>query len=361
MVNDLKEMQYVPTLPLKEKRKIVSIGAGGIVRGSHYPAYKLAGFEVVGVYDVKYDVAKKLAEDFNVPNVCETLEEIIELGVENNAIYDIAVPADKIVDILKFIPAESPVLIQKPMGENIEQATKILEICREKKLKAGLNFQMRHAPYIIAAKELIDSGAIGEIYDVEIQECVFTPWHLWDFLFKVERMEILYHSIHFIDVIRYILGKDPEGVYCKTMKHPEMMELAQTRSTVILDYGDLLRAEVHCNHGHKYGSEEQECYLKIEGSKGAIKLTIGVYLDYPVGKPDQFKYILLDDGKGWRELDIKGTWFSEAFIGPMGGLMRKLEDPNYNYINDIEDAYKTMLILEAAYESNNMGSHKVKY
>lgn len=216
MVKDLKEMEYLPVIPISKRRKIVSIGAGGIVRGSHYPAYKLAKFEVIGVYDIKLEVAKKLAKDFEVPNVCETLEELIKLGINNEAIYDIAVPADKIEKILLEIPDGSPVLIQKPMGENLEQATKIIEICRNKKLIAGLNFQMRHAPYIIAAKQLIDSGEIGDIYDVEIQECVFTPWHLWDFLFKVERMEILYHSIHFIDVIRYILG-DPKGVYCKTM------------------------------------------------------------------------------------------------------------------------------------------------
>ena len=95
---------------------------------------------------------------------------------------------------------------------------------------------------------------------------------------------------------RYFLG-NPKGVYCKTMKHPEMDGLAQVKSNIIMDYGDYLRAGIISNHNHKYGLDEQECFIKIEGTKGCIKITTGVYLDYPKGKPDVFKYNLLDDGK----------------------------------------------------------------
>lgn len=359
MINKLEEMNYVPEIP-KVKRPIVSIGAGGIVSDCHYPAYKLAQFDVIGVYDLKPQRAHEMADKFCVPNVCETLDELVELAVANNAIYDVAVPASAIVETLNIIPDGSPVLLQKPMGENIEQATEILELCRRKNLVAGLNFQLRQAPYMIAAKQLIDKGVIGEITDFEVRECVFTPWNLWDFLFEVDRMEINYHSIHFVDVMRYFLG-NPEAVYCKTMKHPKMMELAQVKSNMIFDYGDLLRAGITSNHNHEYGLDEQECFLKIEGTRGAIKIVMGVYLDYSVGLPDKLKYISLEDGKGWRELEIKGSWFPEAFIGTMGGLMKKLEDPTYHYVNSVEDAYETMCVVEACYKSNEIGQIPVDY
>lgn len=359
MINNINEMKYLPEIP-KVKRTIVSIGMGGIVSDCHYPAYKLAGFEVVGAYDINYNKAKELGEEYNVPNICKTIEELIELGVVHNSIYDLAVPASEIVNVLEKIPAGSAVLIQKPMGESIEQARKILEICDKKKFVAGVNFQLRQAPYIIAAKKMIDKGLIGEICDLEIRETVYTPWHLWDFLFKVDRMEINYHSIHFVDVVRYFLG-NPESVYCKTMKHKKSDQLAQVKSNIILDYGDYTRAGIISNHNHEFGLDEQECFLKIEGTKGAIKIIMGVYLDYPVGLPDKFKYNILDDGKGWQELEIKGSWFPESFIGTMGGLMKKLEDPNYEYINDVHDAFKTMCVVEACYESNDNGELKVDY
>ena len=59
-VSSIDELTYVPEMPEKP-RPIVSIGTGGIVQGSHYPAYKLAGYPVIACYDVNLDNAKKAA------------------------------------------------------------------------------------------------------------------------------------------------------------------------------------------------------------------------------------------------------------------------------------------------------------
>lgn len=361
MVDSIDELEFCPAIPSEsEKLPIVSIGAGGIVNDSHYPAYKLAGFEVAGVYDLNPDRARMMAKKFGVPVVCETIEDAVKLGQERGAVYDVAVPASAVLSILKQLPDNVPVLIQKPLGENIEQARAIRDLVHEKNLTAGVNFQLRDAPYIIAAKKMVDEGKLGQIVDIEVRETVFTPWHLWDFLFKVSRMEINYHSIHWVDMIRYFLG-DPKGVYCKTMKHPEADQLAQVKSNIIMDYGDYCRAGILSNHNHKYGLDEQECFIKIEGTQGCIKITTGVYLDYPKGLPDVFRYNLLSDNEGWRTLDVKGSWFPEAFIGTMGGLMKRVADPSYEYINDIDDAFRTMCVCEACYESDAHGETPVSY
>ena len=46
------------------------------------------------------------------------------------------------------------------MGESIGQAREILDICHEKNLTAGVNFQLRQAPYMIAARKLIADASI---------------------------------------------------------------------------------------------------------------------------------------------------------------------------------------------------------
>ena len=66
-------------------------------------------------------------------------------------------------EILKFLPEKSGVLIQKPMGSNLDEATKILEICNTRSLKAAVNFQLRFAPMMIALKDAINSGLLGTI------------------------------------------------------------------------------------------------------------------------------------------------------------------------------------------------------
>lgn len=358
MVHSIDEMKYCPEMP-KTPKKIVIIGTGGIVTGSHLPAYKLAGYPVVGVYDQIYEKAEAAAKEFNIPYVSKTLDELIAYGIKEQAVFDIAVPASKTAEILEQLPDNAAVLMQKPMGESIEQAKRILEICRRKNFVAGVNFQLRQAPYMLAARKLIEDGIIGDIVDIDWRVVELHPWHLWSFLFGLERMEINYHSIHYIDFIRSIVG-DPTAVYCKTMQHPKMTDLSQTRTSIIMDYGNVLRVNLHINHNHDYAPDYQESTLKIEGMKGAIRITLGLILDYPTGRPDKVEYIT-DDGKGWRELEVKGTWFPEAFIGTMGGLMKKLEDPNYHYMNSVEDAYHTMCVVEACYKSSSSGGTPVDY
>lgn len=347
-----------PPMP-ETKRPVVNIGAGGIVTDAHLPAWKQAGFPLKGIFDLNEEKAQKVAKDWGIPKACGRLEELIEVGTSEGAVFDIAVPASEIMNILPLIPEGSGVLIQKPMGESIEEARKILMCCRERNLTAGVNFQLRQAPFMIAAKRMVETGLLGDIHDVEMRVVCQTPWNLWSFLFEKERMEINYHSIHYIDAVRYFLG-DPQAVYAKTMKHPKMMELAQTRSSIIMDYGDIVRANISTNHGHDYAPDEQECFFKIEGTTGAVKIQIGVILNYPKGSVDKFLYVL-DDGKGWQSMDIQGTWFPDAFMGPMGGLQKKLEDPSFDYKNSVEDAWKTMCVVEACYKSSESGAISVDY
>ena len=336
----------------EKKIPIIIIGAGGIVKDAHLPAYKKAGFEVKAIFDLDILKASRLAKEFGIGLVCSSLKEIIEVAKKEGCVFDLALPASAIVKVLSQLPDNMGVLIQKPMGENIKQAKAILDLCRKKKLIAGVNFQLRHAPYIIQAKKLIDQGVIGELHDIDVRMNVYTPWHLWEFLFQLPRVEILYHSIHYIDMIRYFLS-EPMGVLAKTTKHPNMQKLASTRSSIIMDYGDLIRANINTNHGHNFGSKHQESYFKFEGTEGAIKITVGVYLDYPNGFPDQFEYISLKDNRGWRQIEVEGSWFPDAFIGPMAGLMLKMEDVDYEYINTVEDAIHTMEIVEKCYKSSS--------
>ena len=127
-----------------------------------------------------------------------------------------------------------------------------------------------------------------------------------------------------------------------------------------MDYGDNLRVNISTNHGHDYASDYQESCLKIEGSEGALRLGLGLILDYPEGRPDTLEYIRYDEGE-WKPLPIEGSWFPEAFIGSMGGLLRKLEEPGFEYMNSVEDAFLTMCVVESCYQSSASRGTKVDY
>ncbi len=340
------------------KIPIVIIGAGGIVKDAHLPAYTKAGFEVLAIYDLNKENAMLLAAQFSIPTVCDTIESLVKLGKENNAIFDLAIPASEITNILPKLPDNSAVLIQKPMGENLESAKEILSICNAKNLTAAVNFQLRFAPFVNAARSLIDAGLIGEVYDMKVKLCTYTPWHLWDFLADIPRVEILYHSIHYIDVVRSFLG-DPKRVMAKTVRHPKTT-VASTRSTILFDYGDEMSATINTNHDHNFGRTHQKSFIKWEGTKGVIVAKMGLLLDYPHGVPDKFEYCVIDEDNNpqWKTLEIEGTWFPDAFIGVMSSLMRFVEGSEKELPTAVEDAVKTMETVELAYQSSNTGTRK---
>jgi predicted dehydrogenase len=347
----LRQTVDLPQNPLP----IVSIGMGGIVHDSHYPAYRKADFKVVGGYDVNPEQARKMQQKFGVPVIYETLQQAIK-NSPADAVFDLAVPGHLSLSVLEHIPDGRAVLMQKPMGDNLSDARAILELCRAKNLTAAVNFQMRYAPYIVAARDMIKQQLIGDIYDMEVRMQVYMPWHLWSFLYGKPRMEILYHSIHYIDLLRSFLG-DPISVYAKTLSHPASPGLAQTRSMIIMDYGDRVRANIMTNHAHIYGPEKQQSFVKWEGSKGAIQTTAGLNMDYPTGRPDGFEYVLLDEQTAppWKSIPVEGSWFPDAFIGTMSSLMRYVNGETDVLPTSVEDAFKTMAVVEAAYISSENG------
>ncbi|HZZ20256.1 MAG TPA: Gfo/Idh/MocA family oxidoreductase [Opitutaceae bacterium] len=350
----LRQKPDLPTNP----RPIVSIGAGGIVRDAHMPAYRRAGWKVASVFDTDLAKAEALARDFAIPRACASLAEAVASASEG-AVFDLATPATAIAEILPLLPNDAAVLMQKPLGLDLGMASAIRDICRAKRLKAAVNLQLRFAPNMMAARDIISRGLIGDLHDVDVRVTCSMPWHIWKFLYGIPRMEIIYHSIHYVDLVRSFLG-DPAGVWCKTVKHPEMMELASTRTAIALDYGDVTRANIATNHGHKYGGRHQESTLKVEGTKGAIVVRMGVNLDYPRGRPDELEYCVLGEGApAWTTVLLEGQWFPHAFVGPMASLMRFASGESDTLPTSVEDAWRTMAVIEACHASSDRGAVKI--
>ncbi len=88
--------------------------------------------------------------------------------------------------------------------------------------------------------------------------------------------------------------------------------------------------------------------FKVEGTSGAAILTMGVNLDYPSGPPDQFE-VAFGGGK-WEEVPLRGSWFTEAFEGPMSNLQRFARGEDASLISPLDDAVKTMALVEACYQ-----------
>lgn len=331
--------------PAQAPKPVVIFGAGSIVRDAHLEAYKMSNVPIAGIYDPDTEKARQLCNDWNLPQIISEDDAIAIPG----ACFDLATPPSVHASILSRIPEGSPVLIQKPMGSNLHEATEILQICRAQKLIAAVNFQLRFAPMMLALKQAIDDGFLGTVVDFDAWLALDTPWHLWEFLESLDRVEIAVHSIHYFDFVRSILG-NPNGVHAVTVSHPRS-KVAQSRTAAILDYGNDIRCNLSINHDHFFGRKFQACEFRLCGTEGAAYVKLGVNLDYPKGEPDEL-WIYPSGADDWTQVNLEGSWFPEAFVGRMANLQRVANGEDSELISSVEDAWQTMSLIEAAFTSS---------
>jgi predicted dehydrogenase len=326
----------------------VIIGAGGIVQAAHLPAYRTLRLPVAGVFDLRADVARTTADAFAIETVFPTLAAAASTP---GVVFDLAVPGDQSLGILAQLPRGAAVLIQKPMGPDLATARAIHACCRDRGLTAAVNFQLRFSPNVLALRDLLTRGELGAIVDVDVRIVIDQPWHRWTFLETAPRLEVPYHSIHYLDAIRWLVG-EPSGVYCRVVTHPAFPGFADTRSSIILDYGDRIRCSLTLNHTHRAGPRYRSSQMIIEGVDGAARLTWGVNLDYPNGPADTME---IARGGEWSNVALRGSWFTSAFEGPMSNLQRVVAGEDRGLVSPVDDALRTMAVVEACYTSSATG------
>lgn len=339
-VSELRQAWPRPSRP----RPIVIIGAGGIVNDAHLPAYRLGAFPVAGIFDIDRGRAEALAAKWGL----KVFSSLAEAAAVEHAVFDLATPPAAHLEVLGALPPGSVALIQKPMGRDLDEATRILQLARARKLTAAVNFQLRFAPMMLALSDALERGGLGRLIDVEIHLNILTPWHLFPFLKGLPRIEIAVHSIHYFDFIRALLG-NPASVHARTMGHP-LSDMAQTRTSAILDYGDQVRCTLSINHDHDFGRRFQDSTFRFEGDQGVAVVKMGILLNYPEGEPDELW--IAQRGGEWTEVPLQGRWFPDAFVGRMANLQRFAAGEDPTLISSVEDAWHTMALVEACFTAS---------
>src|ERR1700726_3780784 len=95
----LAAVQTVQQPRPKQVRPIIVIGAGGIVRVGHLPAYEKAGFPVIGLMDQERAKAAELASGRGILRTFSSVAEAVRFAPPD-AVFDVAVPASQLVHIL---------------------------------------------------------------------------------------------------------------------------------------------------------------------------------------------------------------------------------------------------------------------
>jgi predicted dehydrogenase len=348
--NSYLELNYRPELPSKHDYGIGCVGAGLIMNVAHLPAYRKAGLKVLAITDLKREAAERTAKKYEIPKVCESLDELLETpGID---ILDVAIPAGANPTLAeKIFAAGKHALMQKPMAESLEEAERMVKLARKAKMKFAVNQQMRWSPSVRAAKDLLQRGWLGEPIEYRIEISIKTDWSLSPWLKKHPYPELTYHTIHYVDTVRSWFG-DPQGVYATLASHPEAEYEGPTRSYLLLDYPGPLRGSILVQHYSVAAPDDYISHFTIDGTEGRCDGLIGLYLDYPAGRSDLVslshqRYL----PKGLLRMELEGRWIPDAFLGPMGSLMRAIHEDGEPETSGAE-VLGTMRLLEAAKRSH---------
>lgn len=334
-------------IPEAHRRPIAIVGAGGIVDGAHLPAYALAGLDIVGITDVDLARARDVAARHGIPTVYATVDEL--LSDDSVDVVDIAVPMEAQPPIFRAaLVAGKHILAQKPFASAPSIARELAELTAESGLVAAVNQQLRFDEGMAAAHRMVELGWIGEVTNLSITVNVTTPWDLWTWAQSMERLEIMVHSIHYHDLVRWFMG-EPASVYAIGGRTEGQTPVGETRTISSYTFPNGSSAVVHANHVNR--GDDNSALLRIDGTQGAIRGTIGLLYDYPDGRPDTLEVssgVLPTDG--WLPYPVTQRWFPHAFIGTMGSVLEGIatgREPR----SSVADNVKTIELVDALYRS----------
>ena len=200
---------------------VMVIGAGS--RGRTYARYAEKfpqSMKVVGVADLNPNRRKAMAKKHNIP-----VEN--QFGHFNDALSK-AKLADAVViatpDNLHYEPCMKAlelgydVLLEKPVAPTEKECRAILKQAHKYNRIVAVCHVLRYAPYFVALKEVLASGAIGDIVSVQHMEpiqyahmahsYVRGNWPLADKTTPI----ILAKSCHDLDIMRWLIDKPCESI-----------------------------------------------------------------------------------------------------------------------------------------------------
>ncbi|RAY11544.1 gfo/Idh/MocA family oxidoreductase [Actinomadura craniellae] len=339
------------SVPVEHRRPIAVVGAGAIVDVAHLPAYRAHGLTVRGLYDLDRDRARDVAARHGVERVYTSLEEL--LADEEVAVVDIAVvPTAQSAIARAALAAGKHLLCQKPLAPEQAEAREIVALAERAGRHVAVNQQLRWDEGIAAARAMVRAGWIGTPTAMSFTVDISTDWSDWSWLVRSERLEIMYHSIHYLDAIRSILG-DPVRVFAAASRTPGQVAAGETRTMSTLLFENGARALLHVNHENRTGDPRAE--FRIDGDGGAIRGTLGLLYDYPHGRPDTLEVnSAVAPTDGWAPYPVTERWIPGAFAGPMAGLLRWIaegtESPTCG-----RDNLGTLALVQALYDSIESG------
>jgi predicted dehydrogenase len=144
------------------------LGVGNVCEVKSAPAMKfIPNSKLVAVMRRDEAKARDYAQRHGVGKWYTSAEDLIN-DPEVNAVY-IATPPHMHLPLTSLVAAAGkPVYVEKPMARTIAECQEMIDVCEEAGVPLYVAYYRRALPHFLKIKEMMESGAIGEIRTVHI-------------------------------------------------------------------------------------------------------------------------------------------------------------------------------------------------
>lgn len=206
------------------KLRVALVGAGGIATASHIPAYQALSdqCEIVGIADVDFETAKRVADKFGIPKAFASHEELYA-NCELDAVTVTTPNRFHLEPTLHALEKGIHVLCEKPLGMDGAQAAEMVLAARKAKRILQVGLQLRFSGPVSFAKKYCESGKMGEIYYAKAHAMRRRGVPSWGVFIDRDKQgggPLIDIGVHILDLTLYLMGNPtPVSVSARTWDH----------------------------------------------------------------------------------------------------------------------------------------------
>lgn len=259
------------------KTAVIGIGNIGSVHANCIYSGEIKGLNLVAVCDLNSEKLEKFCEKYSGVETFTDYKQLITSGKLDAVI--VSVPHPMHSEIASFALENGlHVLVEKPIDIAVSVAKKLIQIAEKSNKVFAIMFNQRTNPLFIKAKEIFESGLLGEL---KRTVWVVTNWYRtqhyydsgnWRATWAGEGGGVLLNQApHNLDIWQWICGMPSEvTAFCDVGKYHDVE--VEDDATIITRYENGAMGTFITSTGECPGTNR----LEISGSKGKIIIENGV-------------------------------------------------------------------------------------
>ena len=145
------------------------IGCGEVVETKSGPAFsEVEGSSVVAVMSRTERRARSYAVQHGISKWYTDAQELID-DPDVNAVYIATPPSSHATYAIMAMKAGKPVYVEKPLAASYEDCARINRISEQTGIPCFVAYYRRYLPYFKKVREIVESGRIGQVLNVQIR------------------------------------------------------------------------------------------------------------------------------------------------------------------------------------------------